>query len=130
MSSDSSPWSEKYRPRKLGEVIGQTSAIQELLSWIKNFKREKSRAVILHGPEGVGKTALVQALANETNYELIQMNASDFRTEKLVSEKIGNASRQRSLIQKSGKIILVDEVDGLHGNSDRGGVSSLQKIIQ
>ena len=125
-----SPWAEKYRPRKLSEIAGQASAMQELLSWFKNFKRDKHRAAILHGPEGTGKTSLVQALANETNYELIQMNASDFRTEKLVSEKIGNASRQRSLIQKSGKIILVDEVDGLHGNSDRGGVSALQKIIQ
>lgn len=128
--SANSPWAEKYRPKKLQDVVGQTSAIQELLSWLKNFKREKNKSVILHGPEGSGKTALVQALANETSYELIQMNASDFRTESAVQEKIGNASRQQSLLQRKGKIILVDEVDGVHGNSDRGGVSALQKIIK
>ena len=127
--SDFSPWTEKYRPRKLGDVVGQASAMQELLKWMKNFKNEKNKAVILHGQEGTGKTALAQALANETDYELVQMNASDFRTESAINNKIGHASRQHSLLQKRGKIILVDEADGVQGNADRGGISALQKII-
>lgn len=124
------PWNEKYRPQKLKDIIGQDLALQDLLKWIKNFKKEKSRAVILHGPAGNGKTSLVIALANELDYELVQMNASDFRTENAIMEKIGHAVSQHSLIQKRGKIILIDEIDGIYGRSDRGGISALQKIIR
>ena len=128
--SSLAPWSEKYRPQKLKDIAGQDAAIQELLKWIKNFKKEKSRAVILHGPAGNGKTSLAQALANELNYELIQMNASDFRTENAVMEKVGHASLQHSLVGKRGKIILIDEVDGIQGTADRGGIGAIQKVIR
>ncbi len=124
------PWVEKYRPQKLKDILGQDSAIQELLKWIKNFKKEKNRAIILHGQAGNGKTALATALANELNYELIQMNASDFRTEAAINEKIGHAVSQQSLVQKKGKIVLIDEIDGIYGTADRGGISALQKIIR
>ncbi len=130
MAQNFSPLVEKYRPQKLKDIVGQDSAMQELLKWIKNFKKEKHRAIILHGPAGNGKTALATALANELSYELIQMNASDFRTEKAIMEKIGHAVTQQSLVQKRGKIILIDEIDGIYGTSDRGGISALQKIIR
>ncbi len=130
MTQNFTPLSEKHRPQKLKDIVGQDSALQELLKWIKNFKKEKHRAIILHGPAGNGKTALAQALANELSYELIQMNASDFRTEKAIMEKIGHAVTQSSLVQKRGKIILIDEIDGIYGTSDRGGISALQKIIR
>ncbi len=124
------PLAEKYRPQKLNDIFGQDTAIQGLLKWIKNFRNEKHRAVILHGPSGNGKTALAEALANELDYELVQMNASDFRTEKAINEKIGHAAAQQSLIGKRGKIILIDEIDGIYGTSDRGGITALQKIIK
>ncbi|HIK00064.1 TPA: replication factor C large subunit [archaeon] len=130
MEKDFSLLNEKYRPQKLRDIAGQDTAIQDLLKWIKNFKKEKNRAIILHGPSGNGKTALAQALANELTYELIQMNASDFRTEKTIMEKIGHAVSQQSLVQKKGKIVLIDEIDGIYGTSDRGGISALQKIIR
>ena len=127
--SSLAPWSEKYRPQKLKDIAGQDAAIQELLKWIKNFKKEKNKAVILHGPAGNGKTSLAQALANELNYELIQMNASDFRTENAVMEKVGHASLQHSLVGKRGKIILIDEVDGI-SSGERGGLSELITLIE
>ncbi|HIJ98416.1 TPA: replication factor C large subunit, partial [archaeon] len=43
---------------------------------------------------------------------------------------IGHAVSQQSLVQKKGKIVLIDEIDGIYGTSDRGGISALQKIIR
>ncbi|MFH1450779.1 MAG: replication factor C large subunit [archaeon] len=129
MTNEKTPWVEKYRPQNTGEVIGQSSAITAILSWVKNFKNEKEKALLLTGPIGSGKTSLAQAVAKELEYELIDTNASDFRKKDQIEEKIGSACRQMSLLGPVGKIILIDEVDGVSGNSDRGGMAALNKII-
>jgi len=130
------PWTEKYRPKTTSEIIGQTSSVTAVLDWVKNFKPglrgaagPGHRALLLTGPVGSGKTSLVQAIAKELDYELIEMNASDFRKKNQIEDMIGSASKQQSLLQMNGKIILVDEVDGVHGNSDRGGMAALSRII-
>lgn len=124
------PWSEKYRPRTLKEVVSHEKEISELLNWIKNFKKEKQKAVLLHGPVGNGKTSLAYALASDLNYEIIEMNASDFRTEESINEKIGHAVKQQSLLGKKGKIILIEEVDGIYGTADRGGLPAIYNVIK
>ncbi|MFH1424962.1 MAG: replication factor C large subunit [archaeon] len=127
--NESTPWTEKYRPNKLSEIAGHEKAIEIVLSYVKNFKKG-AKPPLLHGPTGNGKTSLAIALANEFDYELVEMNASDFRTKNSIKEKLGHASGQQSLLQKKGKIILIDEIDGVHGNSDRGGLPAIYEIIK
>ena len=56
------------------------------------------------------------------------MNASDFRNKDQINSVIGAATQQRSLFGGS-KLILVDEMDGISGRKDYGGVPALVKII-
>jgi len=127
--NDFSPWSEKHKPSELAEMVGQASTINDAKEFVENFKKEKKKALFLHGPPGNGKTTLAYALASELDYELVEMNASDFRTEKGVQGKIGHAVRQQSLLQKKGKIILIDEIDGIYGTVDRGGLKAIYDVI-
>jgi replication factor C large subunit len=59
---------------------------------------------------------------------LIEFNASDQRNEKVVSSLVSRASRTKPNPGFKGKIVLLDEVDGLAGTDDRGGVSALLKV--
>lgn len=120
-------WTNKYNPEKLSEVVGQNKPISLLLSSLNSFKNKK-KAILLHGPPGIGKTSIVKALAKEQNLELVELNASDLRNKKSIQEYFGAASKQASLLGK-GKILFADEVDGLSGK-DRGGASALTKIIK
>jgi len=122
------PWVEKHAPG-ISEIVGQDKAIEETLSFVNSFSKESKNALLLHGPSGNGKTAIAYAVARELGYEIVEMNASDFRTKKAIEEKIGHATQQNSLFSDKGKIILIDEVDGIHGNSDRGGIPALGRII-
>ncbi|MDW8083882.1 MAG: replication factor C large subunit [Candidatus Caldarchaeum sp.] len=124
-------WTEKYRPQKVSEVVGNKEAVAEFLEWIDGWVRGKpsKKAVLLHGPAGVGKTSLVHAYAKEKGYEVIEMNASDFRTRENVERIVGAASSMASLSTVAKKIILVDEVDGLDARADTGAVATLVQVI-
>ncbi len=84
--------------------------------------------MILYGPAGTGKTALAYVIANETKSEIFELNASDLRDREKLREILRPATEQQPLTKK-GKIILVDEVDGISG-ADRGGLSELVRLIE
>lgn len=120
---------EKYRPKTLKEVIGHDRALSELKNFVDTIKKQKNKAVILYGPTGNGKTSAVYALANDIDYEIIELNASDFRNKSAIESIVKNSIEQSSLFKK-GKIILIDEIDGLAGREDYGGVSAIDKLLQ
>ncbi|MEM2089816.1 MAG: replication factor C large subunit [Candidatus Pacearchaeota archaeon] len=122
------PWSEKYRPKRLVEIVNQEEAKNKLLDFVKNFKKQRKKAILLYGPAGSGKTALVYALASEMNLEILELNASDFRNKQQIQDILGKALKQQSLFAK-GKIILVDELEGISAQEDRGGLQELMKLI-
>jgi len=119
------PLIEKYRANSFEEIKGQDSAIIELKTFLQEFP--KKRAIILNGSVGTGKTSMTLALAREFNLEIFELNASDLRNKSSLDEVLKPSTQQQSLFKK-GKLILMDEADGITG-SDRGGVSELIKII-
>jgi replication factor C large subunit len=122
-------WQEKYRPKTLKEFIGQEEVKNKVLDFIKSFKNQKKKALLLYGSPGTGKTSLVHVIAKELSLEIVELNASDFRNKEQIQLIIGNAIKQQSLFSK-GKIILVDELEGVSGHEDRGGIQELQRLIE
>lgn len=129
---DSIMWVEKYRPKTVAEVIGNEDAKASFINWLMKKRREK--AALLYGPAGIGKTALVHAAARDLKYNVVEMNASDIRTRKAIMKMAGPAASLLSLDKFSfntkGNLLLLDEVDGIFGQQDRGGVGAIVKIIQ
>jgi len=123
------PFIKKYAPKNSSEIVGQEKALAELKVFINTFKTQKKKAAFVYGPSGVGKTAAVYALAHESGLEVLEINASEFRNKEHIHTIVGGAINQQSLFSK-GKIILVDEVDGLSGTKDRGGLQEIVRIIQ
>lgn len=110
-------------PKKLNEIIGQDT--KKIVNWLENSKK---KSLLIHGPAGVGKTATAYALAKEKDLEIIELNASDLRNKERIKNIIGEASQQQSLFFKK-KLILIDEVDGISGRADYGGLAELNRII-
>lgn len=120
-------WTDKYRPRKISEVVGQR-AVSDFENWFSGWKTG-GKAALLWGKAGTGKTAVVYALTEERKLELIEINASDVRNSQSIEDVVGHSTKQMSLFMR-GKIILIDEVDGISGRSDKGGVGTLIKIVK
>ena len=121
-------WTKKYAPVCAKELVGDISSIMKLEDFVKNYSRQGKKAMILYGPTGTGKTESVYALAKEMNLEIVELNASDVRKKDYILEIVGNAINQGSLFGV-GKVILIDEIDGLSGMKDRGGAQALASLL-
>ncbi|MEM4818827.1 MAG: replication factor C large subunit [Nanopusillaceae archaeon] len=121
-------WIKKYAPKNSYEIINQTEAINEIKEFILKQQRDK-KALLLYGPPGTGKTSSVYAIANELNYEVIEVNASDVRTARAIHARLDEAIKGKTFFYK-GRVILIDEIDGLAGFYDRGGIGAIINIIE
>jgi len=124
-------WTVKHRPKSLAEIIGNRETIQKFVEWIRSWEKgiPKKRVAFLYGPPGVGKTVTVEVLADDFKMELVEKNASDYRTEEAINRFAGLASQYASLFGGK-RIVLLDELDGLTGNADRGGVRAITDIVK
>ena len=123
-------WTDKYRPKTLKEILGNNKEKKIIESWIENWKNgEAQQPLLLVGPPGIGKTTFAQAIAGEFS-EYIELNASDKRSQDVIKRTIGESSSSKSLFGDEYKLIIMDEVDGIHGTNDRGGVRAIGEIIK
>jgi len=118
--------SEKYRAKRYTDLVGQEKAIRDVKEFIQNFP--KRRALILFGPAGTGKTSLALAVSRECQFDVLELNSSDLRNRQKLEEILKPAIMQKSLFGNQGKIILMDEVDGVTG-TDIGGIPELVRLM-
>ena len=130
MQGSSVEWTEKYRPKSLRDIVGNEEAIDKLAEWGEEIYKPKSKkAALLIGPAGCGKTSAAYALASEKGWEVIELNASDQRSESVIKKIVGPASTSTTFSQMT-RLIILDEADNLHGTEDRGGTKAISEIVK
>ena len=121
-------WTEKYRPKRIAELVGQEAFRLDAEKWIEISDMPN---VLLHGPAGVGKTAAGGILANEIlkkemDSNFIEINASDDRRLEVVRTTIKDFAQQKAIGNVPFKIILLDEMGGMTPDSQ----NALKRIME
>jgi replication factor C small subunit len=123
-------WVEKYRPKKISEVVNQKDIKGSLSALLKN--QEEMPHLLFSGSAGVGKTTMALCISQEIlgdkwkDYTL-ELNASDERGINMVRERVKKFSRFAGLdTEIPFKIIILDEADEMTSDAQ----TALRRIIE
>ncbi|KAK3387629.1 replication factor RFC1 C terminal domain-containing protein [Podospora didyma] len=148
-------WTTKYAPTALNQICGNKANVERIQAWLKNWPRARKydfqmrgadgmggyRAIIISGPPGIGKTTAAHLAAKLEGYDVLESNASDTRSKKLVESGVSEVLNNTSLlgffagdgkkvdVGKKKMVLVMDEVDGMSAG-DRGGVGALAKFCK
>ncbi|KAK7403568.1 DNA replication factor C complex subunit Rfc1 [Neonectria punicea] len=145
----------KYAPTQLNHICGNKAQVEKIQTWLKNWAKAKKydfqrrgadglggeRAIIISGPPGIGKTTAAHLAAKLEGFDVLETNASDSRSKRLVEAGVSDVMNNTSLrgyfagdgkdidATKKKIVLIMDEVDGMSGG-DRGGVGALAKFCK
>lgn len=115
MAGDSEIWTEKYRPVKFEQIVGQDEIIKRVHSLTNAMNIPH---LLFAGPAGVGKSTLALVVVKELfgtswkdNY--LELNASDERGIDVIREKVKDFARTKAISKVPFKVIFLDEADAL-----------------
>jgi len=120
-------WSEKYRPQIISDMIGNEEPRAAILEWFAKWKKG-TKPLLLVGPPGIGKTTIAYLVAKQFGYDMIGLHASDVRSKSRINEILTPVLGNVSVLGTP--MIIVDEVDGIHGRGDYGGAAALVDILK
>ena len=152
---DDELWTVKYAPTQLNQICGNKAQVEKLQNWLRNWPKSAKfnfkkggpdgsglyRAVILHGGPGIGKTTAAHLVAKLEGYDVVESNASDTRSKKLIETGLKGVLDTTSLMgyfagagqkieaTKRKLVLIMDEVDGMSAG-DRGGVGAMASICR
>ncbi|XP_055919731.1 replication factor C subunit 1 [Eupeodes corollae] len=164
VSENNIAWVDKYKPTSVKLIIGQqgpASNCSKLINWLTKWHTNHSgsgakklqkpnpwaknddgsyyKAALLSGPPGVGKTTTATLVCKELGFDIIEFNASDTRSKRLLKEEVSELLSNKSLhgyfsgntnVVSKKHVLIMDEVDGMAGNEDRGGIQELILLIK
>jgi replication factor C subunit 3/5 len=115
ISSDFLPWVEKYRPKKIDDIISHDQNIETIKKLLFGGSLPH---LLFHGSPGTGKTSTILALSKEiygVNVRLMVMklDASDDRGINSVREDIKGFAEKSNMFQKGVRLIILDEADSM-----------------
>lgn len=167
-------WTEKYRARNFMDLVGDDFTNRQVLRWLKHWdaivfphsakqksatlrKRQEQqqqeeekphkKILLLTGPPGLGKTTLAHVCARQAGYEVMEINASDDRSQNVVKGRIRTSLGTESVKtvehakMKPGEkakvarpvCVVVDEVDGVTtgsgGTGEGGFIKALTDLV-
>jgi hypothetical protein len=123
----------------MNKILDRESISNEIKTFLRNFDSNCKnvafkKGIYIYGTPGCGKTRFINDLLTEMDYDIIRYDAGDVRNKSLIETITSNNISNRNVLQMMNKkikkiAIVMDEIDGMN-NGDKGGITSLIKLIR
>lgn len=123
----------------INTILNRNILSENIKQFLVEFEKNKQdltfkRGIYIYGNPGTGKTAFVEKILTELNYDIIKYDAGDIRNKSIIDTITKHNMSDKnvlSMLQKKVKniVIIMDEIDGMN-NGDKGGINSLIKLIR
>ena len=102
------PLAYRMKPKTLDEFFGQEHIVGENKLLYRLIKADRLTSIILWGPPGCGKTSLAKVIANTTQYNFVELNATSAGVADI--KKIAEESKNLFVNPKGKTIVFIDEI--------------------
>lgn len=130
-------WLEKYKPVSLNDLKINRHEVDKAINWISNYKKnsDSPKVLFIIGSTGIGKTLLGDLILKDYNYQKIELNSTDIRSQKKIGEFLKKSLTYRNVVDMFNEgnkpiAILMDEIDTLCKLSDKGGFTEFLTILK
>ena len=123
-------YAHTYAPVSLSQIVGNSDVITEIRLWASAWRQgQAQKPLLLVGPPGIGKTLAAYVVAKEFGWSLVEFNSSDARDKETI-EKVVYAAAVNASFTGQLRLVLLDEIDGVQGTEDKGGLSAILNVLK
>lgn len=123
----------------MNAILEREDIYQDITNILLSFDSECrnitfKKGLYIYGSSGCGKTTFIMDLLKKMNYDVIKYDAGDVRNKTLIETITSNNISNRNVLDMMNRtekklVIVMDEIDGMN-NGDKGGITSLIKLIR
>jgi hypothetical protein len=122
-------WINKYKPKTIKEIIGNTNNIEKIDKWIKNDK--KNMSLVISGYHGIGKNLIIRKILEKNNYKFKWLDYKDEKAKNLFEDLVNCFTGENLRLMNSKKdkfILIINDVDKITLKNEKSRIKDLVKL--
>ena len=127
-------WIDKYKPKKISDIIGNKDEINRLREWLLNYNTSKYHTVIITGSHGIGKDIIVNLVLKDLNYKIKNINTTILKNKNIIVELIHTCTKVKNVydyLNKKEKInyaIVINDTESISLLSEKENILELFRL--
>ena len=124
-------WIEKYKPKKIKDIIGNSNSILKINHWLSNFKNEKNSSIVISGYHGVGKNLITKIILESNNYYYKWLDYKDEKAKNLFDDLIncftGDTLENFFSKEKKKFALIINDIEKITLKNEKARIKELIK---
>lgn len=126
-------WAERYKPRSVKDLIGNSNNVLKFNNWIKNFDNQENKSIVILGYHGIGKNIITKIVLEENDYYYKWLDYKDEKAKNLFDD-IANCFKGNTLdifFSNSNKkkfALVINDIDKITLKNEKSRIKDLIKL--